>query len=125
VGRYFEGESTSEVGLRAGATNDLWTAVAPDQQAIKAVVDATDSRLQDATPEQALSAAVRFAEVYRQSATPAQFRIISSPMVTWVWIGGIFGFLGGLFALWPAPDGARRRATAGYAARVARELGRA
>ena len=30
VSRYFEGEATSEVGLRAGLGQDLWTAVAPD-----------------------------------------------------------------------------------------------
>ena len=46
-------------------------------------------------------------------------------MVAWIWIGGIIVFGGGLIALWPAPRHARRRATAGYAARVAQELGRA
>jgi cytochrome c-type biogenesis protein CcmF len=51
--------------------------------------------------------------------------VISSPLVTWIWLGGIIVFAGGLIALWPAPDAARRRATAGYAGRVARELGRA
>ena len=30
VSRFFEGESTSEVGLQAGVRRDLWTAVAPD-----------------------------------------------------------------------------------------------
>ena len=30
VSRYFEGEATSEVGLRAGLGHDLWTVVAPD-----------------------------------------------------------------------------------------------
>ena len=30
VSRYFEGESTSEVGLRSGLRHDFWTAVAPD-----------------------------------------------------------------------------------------------
>jgi hypothetical protein len=35
-------------------------------------------------------------------------------------------FLGGLIALWPGgPDALWRRVTAGYAARVARELSRA
>jgi cytochrome c-type biogenesis protein CcmF len=45
--------------------------------------------------------------------------------VTWIWLGGLIVFAGGLIALWPAPDAGRRRVTAGYAARVARELGRA
>jgi cytochrome c-type biogenesis protein CcmF len=125
VGRYFEGESTSEVGLRAGLRKDLWTAVAPDQQAIGKVVDAVDKKLANATPQQQLRAAVAFAGVYRESASPAQFRILVSPLVSWVWIGGLLAFTGGLVALWPAPDAVRRRATARQAARVARELGRA
>jgi hypothetical protein len=33
--------------------------------------------------------------------------------------------MGGLLALWPAPDAARRRATARAAARVAQDLSRA
>ena len=46
--------------------------------------------------------------------------------MTWIWIGGLIVFAGGLIALWPAPDAARApRRAAGYAARVARELGRA
>jgi len=55
---------------------------------------------------------------------PADFRFIVSPLATWIWIGAIITFLGGLLALWPAPAAARRRVTAGYAARVARELAR-
>jgi cytochrome c-type biogenesis protein CcmF len=62
---------------------------------------------------------------YQRSAPPATFRLIVSPMVTWIWLGGILVVLGGLVCLWPTADLARRRATAGYAARVARELGRA
>jgi cytochrome c-type biogenesis protein CcmF len=34
-------------------------------------------------------------------------------------------FAGGLIALWPAPMAVRRRAETSYAARIARELGRA
>jgi cytochrome c-type biogenesis protein CcmF len=125
VGRYFEGESTSEIGLMAGPWRDLWTAVAPDQEGIGRVVSALDRRLADASPEQAFAAAAGFAQVYRAQPPPATFRVISSPLVTWIWIGAIVVFAGGLIALWPAPDAARRRARAGYAARVARDLGRA
>ena len=57
--------------------------------------------------------------------TPAQFRLLVSPLVAWIWIGGLIVFAGGLIALWPAPDAARSRARAGYAARVAQDLDRA
>jgi cytochrome c-type biogenesis protein CcmF len=35
ISSFFEGEATSEVGLRAGAGSDLWTAVQPDISAVK------------------------------------------------------------------------------------------
>ena len=43
----------------------------------------------------------------------------------WIWIGGAIGVIGGLIAVWPAPDARRRRVSDVYAARLARELGRA
>ena len=51
--------------------------------------------------------------------------MIASPLVAWIWIGGLVVFAGGLIALWPTADAASRRVRARYAARVARELGRA
>jgi cytochrome c-type biogenesis protein CcmF len=43
-------------------------------------------------------------------------------MVTWIWVGALIAFLGGLIALWPGgPRGATSRVTARYAARVGRE----
>jgi cytochrome c-type biogenesis protein CcmF len=62
---------------------------------------------------------------YRKSPPPANFRLISSPLVAWIWIGGLVVFGGGLIALWPAGDPAANRVRGRYAARVARELGRA
>jgi cytochrome c-type biogenesis protein CcmF len=62
---------------------------------------------------------------YRNQPPPASFRMISSPLVAWIWIGGLVVFAGGLIALWPAGDPARGRVRGRYAARVARELGRA
>ncbi len=121
----FEGEATSEVGMRAGLTHDLWTAIQPDPEYLAKVIDATAKQTAGRSPEQQTEAVGRLLAVYRQGAFPAQFRVISSPLVTWIWLGGLIVFAGGLIALWPAPDTARRRVTAGYAARVARELGRA
>ncbi len=54
----------------------------------------------------------------------ADFRMIVSPMATWIWIGAIITIFGGAIALWPAPATARRRVTATYAARLARDLQR-
>ena len=121
----FEGEATSEVGMKAGLTRDLWTAIRPDPEYLNKVIDALAAKTKGRTVDQQFTAVGNLLGVYRQGAFPAQFRLISSPLVTWIWLGGIIVFCGGLIALWPAPDAARRRATAGYAGRVARELGRA
>ena len=42
IGSFFSGEATSEVGLKAGAGSDLWTAVEPDLAAVKRRVRAAD-----------------------------------------------------------------------------------
>ena len=53
---------------------------------------------------------------------PAQFRFIDSPLITWIWLGGLIIFGGGLIALWPAPWAIRGRARARLPARLARDL---
>jgi cytochrome c-type biogenesis protein CcmF len=132
VSRFFEGEATTEVGLKAGLRRDLWTAVAPDIRGLKRRIDEGDrvfAAARDLPDEQraaflaeALSGLTRS---YAKDPPPATFRIIASPMVTWIWLGALLVFFGGLTALWPAGAAARRPATAAGLARVARELGRA
>ena len=56
---------------------------------------------------------------------PVDFRINVNPFVIWLWIGGAIGVAGALIAVWPAPDARRRRVADVYAARLARDLGRA
>ena len=47
----------------------------------------------------------------RSAARPAPVPPIVSPLVAWIWIGGLIVFGGGLIAIWPAPDaGAAPRA---------------
>ena len=41
VGRFFEGEATSEIALNAGMWRDFWAAYQPDQESIRRVVAAT------------------------------------------------------------------------------------
>jgi cytochrome c-type biogenesis protein CcmF len=125
AGRFFDGQATSEVGLKAGLRRDLWTAVEPDLQSLEPVIRQADKRFADADPNLQAVLIAAIAERYRTRTPPATFRIIASPLVTWIWIGALVVIGGALIALWPAPVAARRRARAGYAARVARELGRA
>ena len=100
--------------MDAGTLRDVWTVVSPDQQIIDQVVDGVDRRLgQDASPAQAFRAALGFTEVYRRGNPEATFRVLISPMVTWVWVGALIVFGGGIICLWPAP----RTAPAGPAPR--------
>jgi cytochrome c-type biogenesis protein CcmF len=129
VSRFFEGESTSEVGLRAGWRRDVWTAIAPDTSALRPRIEEGDkvfTAADELSPQQreaflstALNGLVRS---YTSDPPPATFRLIVSPLVTWIWLGALVALLGGLIALWPTPRGATRLARAAYAARVGREV---
>jgi cytochrome c-type biogenesis protein CcmF len=134
VGRFFEGEATSEIGLKAGVRRDLWAAVTPDIRKLMPTIEEGDrvfaaaaGKLPPALEGQALGQALSgIVDRYIASRPSATFRVISSPLVTWIWLGAIVVFLGGLIALWPGPGGgAASRVTARYAARVAEDLGRA
>jgi cytochrome c-type biogenesis protein CcmF len=135
VGRFFEGEATSEIGLKAGALRDVWTAMTPDIDALKPMIDegdkvferfAQDGNVTDAARSEALAQIlVAITERYKRNPPPTTFRVIASPLVTWIWIGALVIFAGGATALWPGGDSVRRRARAGYKARVARDLGAA
>jgi cytochrome c-type biogenesis protein CcmF len=132
VGRFFEGEATSEIGLKAGLTRDVWTAMTPDIDALKPMIDEGDEVFSNFADDPDVSAAARsealaqilvgITESYRRNPPPTTFRVIASPLVTWIWLGAIVVFAGGLIALWPTGDPARRRVRAGYAARVAQDL---
>jgi cytochrome c-type biogenesis protein CcmF len=132
VSRYFEGEATSEVGLRAGLGHDLWTVVAPDTSLLEDTIRRGDRVFAAATELPAAERATLLGETlrrlvarYRADAPPARFRVLVSPLVTWIWVGALIVFGGGLIAIWPAPFGATRRARVPEAARLARELGKA
>jgi cytochrome c-type biogenesis protein CcmF len=124
VGRFFEGESTSEVGLRASLRRDIWTAVQPDLSGVRRFIATADRRFGD-TPQAAPLLAAAIAERYRTHPARATFRLIVSPLVTWIWLGGLIVVAGALVAIWPAPRTAPRPVSAAYAARVRGELGRA
>ncbi|MDX6670146.1 MAG: cytochrome c-type biosis protein CcmF [Solirubrobacteraceae bacterium] len=122
VARYFDGTATSEVGLRAGLRRDLWMAVEPDIQALEPFVREADRRFAGARPQLQAVLIAAIAERYRRQPLPATFRIIVSPLVTWIWIGALIVVFGALVAMWPAPAAVRRGEASAYARRLAREL---
>jgi cytochrome c-type biogenesis protein CcmF len=130
VSRFFDGESTTEVGLRASLRNDIWAAVGPDTAKLRPRIEEGDrlfakarDELTRAQSNELLALALRgLTDSYAQSPPPARFRLEVNPLVSWIWIGGLVVLLGGILAGWPSPRGPARVASARYAARVGREV---
>jgi cytochrome c-type biogenesis protein CcmF len=118
------GQAVSHVSMSAGITRDVWSAIAPDLSApsLQRIIAAGNRTL---PPQDAAVAIGYLARAYLAHPPPAQFRLIVSPLVMWIWIGGLIAFGGGLIALWPSPSALRRRARAVARTRVAQGLARA
>jgi cytochrome c-type biogenesis protein CcmF len=142
VRSFFEGEATSEVGRRTSAGGDVWTAMRPELGAFDSKIDRADQRIPQLVdriaPPQAppamraqLTSSLQGTVIrnirkdYVADPPPAEFRVNVNPLVIWIWIGGAVAVLGALFAVWPTPPAPQRRVSDVYAARLARELGRA
>ena len=54
--------------------------------------------------------AERLARSHLADSSPATFRVIVDPLVTWMWIGGLVAVSGALIAIWPARRARRRLA---------------
>jgi cytochrome c-type biogenesis protein CcmF len=142
IAAYFDGEADSEIGLKAGAGSDFWSAVQPDVGGLLQRAHAADAgfrtcvgggpgappqcravaammraaaanpRLRPVALAQIerlqLATAKQIARGYVAEASPATFKVIVNPLVTWIWIGGLIALSGALIAIWPA-RGARRR----------------
>jgi cytochrome c-type biogenesis protein CcmF len=108
VGSLIGGQPVSHVGMDVGITRNIWTAIQPDIEtpALKRIVTVGDRTL---PPEEGIIAIAYLARAYLKNPPRAQFNLIVSPMVMWIWIGGLIAFGGGLIALWPAPSAVRRR----------------
>jgi cytochrome c-type biogenesis protein CcmF len=149
ISAFFGGESTSEVGLKAGLGRDLWTAVQPRigplldrargadrrfravartrmRAAVASTADPDAARREAAFLQLAQAGAIRrIAESYVEAPPPATFRVIVNPLVTWLWIGALISLAGALIAVWPAPGARRRLVSSLYGARLGRGLSRA
>ena len=120
IGRYFDGEATSEIGLKSGPVEDFWVAFQPDLTTISDDIERGNRQLADLPPSAQGLAIVALAQTYADDPPPATFRVIVNPMVIWLWIGALIALGGAAFAIWPSSE-ARRRVQAAYEARVGRE----
>ncbi len=130
VGSLIGGQPVSHVAMSAGVTRDVWSAIAPNIETpqLKRIVEVGNSTIPFVRPEEALIAVAFLARSYLQHPPPAQFHFIVSPLVMWIWIGGLIVFGGGLIAIWPAPSAMRRRVAVlarGRRARTEQGLARA
>jgi cytochrome c-type biogenesis protein CcmF len=112
IGRFFEGDSTSELGLSSGVGRDIWTAVQPDLAPLAGYIRDANRRFPDANSALEGFLVRTIVTRYMRAAPAAQFRLIVSPLVAWIWIGGVIAVGGAMIAIWPAPAVARRRARA-------------
>jgi cytochrome c-type biogenesis protein CcmF len=129
ISEAFNGQSDSDVGLRAGLTRDLWTVANPNLDPLQSEINQGDrvfERLMTGlTPAQASQpsvlngirvertrAIVGLTSQYVKHPWPVNFLLIVSPLVTWIWLGAIIIAFGGLISLWPLPAPARRRSAA-------------
>ena len=141
VGRFFNGNADSNVGLRAGLTKDIWTVVNPNLAPLQPLINQADRLFASALPK-VMSRAARLpraqgmravsqlwalrdqavgviAARYVRHPWPVNFLLIVDPLVTWIWLGAIIIAGGGLIALWPVPALVRRRRSATVPARPA------
>jgi cytochrome c-type biogenesis protein CcmF len=125
IGRFFEGEATSEVDVRWGLRRDLWAAIRPDIGELEPAIREANERFGGSGDEVQALVIAAIVERYRNDPPPASLRVIDSPLVSWIWIGGMIVLLGALVAIWPSPETRLRRVTSIYAARLGKELSRA
>jgi cytochrome c-type biogenesis protein CcmF len=127
VGSLLGGQPVSHIATDAGITRDVWSAIQPNIEApaLQRIVRTGNRTL---PPEDAVVAIGYLARAYLQHPPPAQFHFIVSPLVMWIWIGGLIAFGGGVIAIWPAAGLAtyslRRRAVERSRADAARALAR-
>ena len=112
VGRLIGGQPVSHVAIDASLTRDVWSAIAPEIESprLKRIVRIGNRTIPMSRPDEGMIAVWVLAHEYLRHPPPAQFHLLVSPLIMWIWIGGLIVFGGGLLALSPSPDSLRRRA---------------
>jgi cytochrome c-type biogenesis protein CcmF len=125
VGHFIGGTAVSHVSMDAGITRDVWSAIAPDISTppLQRIVAVGNRTIPLVRPDEGIIAIAVMAREYMHDPPPAQFHLIVSPLVMWIWIGGLIVFAGGLIALWPGGVGSRStRSTLRSRTRLGAEL---
>ena len=87
-----------------GCARDIWTAVSPDLDALHARIKRgrqasspapAEAAAEQRTTRSSAQALTGLAELLRDDPPPATFRLIVSPLVTWIWLGALIVFGGG------------------------------
>ncbi len=127
VGHLIGGQAVSHVSMDAGVIRDIWSAIAPDISTprLQHVMSIANKTIPYVRPDEGLIAIAVLAREYLKSPPPAQFHLIVSPLVMWIWIGGLIAVGGALIAAWPAPSAVRSRARVAVRTRPADGLVRA
>jgi cytochrome c-type biogenesis protein CcmF len=125
VGHLIGGQPVSSVGISASFTRDVWSAIAPEIETprLKRIIAVGNRTIPFSRPDEGLFVIDFLAHEYLQHTPPAQFHLLVSPLVNWIWIGGLIVFGGGLLALspgWGALQAVRRRVARLRAAGVGR-----
>ncbi|HEX5192203.1 MAG TPA: cytochrome c-type biogenesis CcmF C-terminal domain-containing protein [Solirubrobacteraceae bacterium] len=126
IGRFFNGSDESRVGLDSQLLRDIWVVIQPNTSPLASEIAQGNAKFAKAIAAAQRLPAARRAQYlsmiyalrdrliveldHRFVAHPwtSQFLIEVSPLVMWLWIGGIIGACGGLIALWPARRPSRR-----------------
>src|SRR4051794_4513573 len=85
VGRYFNGDSNSEVSVEWGPLGNFWTAAQPDISVLQAPIAFADKHFAGVSNDQLALIVAGLAERYRTHAPPVTFTAIHSPMIMWIW----------------------------------------
>ncbi len=124
VGHLIEGQAVSSVGISASLTRDVWSAIQPaiETPRLKRIIEVGNKTIPFSRPDEGLFVIDFLAHEYLKHPPPAQFRLLVSPLIMWIWLGGLIVFAGGLLALSPSPGALRRRVARPASLELAREV---
>ncbi|HSZ71011.1 MAG TPA: cytochrome c-type biogenesis CcmF C-terminal domain-containing protein [Solirubrobacteraceae bacterium] len=123
VGRLIGGQTNvSHVSMNTSLTRNVWSAISPELSVgpqgelqggtprLQRIVAVGNKTIPMSRPDEGMIAVWLLAREYLRHPLPAQFKLLVSPLIMWIWIGGLIVFGGGLLALSPTPGSLRRRA---------------